>query len=99
MKVKIDELEGMALDWAIAKAIGKYVASYSTDWSQGGPLIESESITVGLCINPNEPKWLAYAYRGPKSYNGRSDKPLIAVCRAIIASKLGDEIEIPEELA
>ena len=67
---------------------------YSTDWSQGGPIIERERIT----IDPFDdfPNWCAtipghqYRVYGPTL--------LIAAMRCYVASKLGDEVDIPEEL-
>ena len=48
--MKTSELTGAALDWAVAKAIGEYkpvpVPNYSTDWAQGGPIIEREKIEI-----------------------------------------------------
>ena len=52
-KIKTSELTGAALDWAVAKCEGvklKYGLTdderYSTDWSQGGPIIEREFISL-----------------------------------------------------
>ncbi len=28
----------------------------------------------------------------------KGERPLIAVCRAVVATKLGDEVDIPDEL-
>jgi hypothetical protein len=65
--------------------------SPSTDWSQGGPIIERE----GIALLP-EHEWCGYID------NIRSQKygptPLIAAMRCYVASKLGDIIDIPEEL-
>lgn len=65
----------------------------SEDWSQGGPIIERQEIE----LVPKGMHWDAYAdedshvpYPGPT--------PLIAAMRCYVASKLGDEVEIPEEL-
>lgn len=38
------ELEGKALDEAVAKVLGAPDAPYSTDWAYGGPLIERFAI-------------------------------------------------------
>ena len=67
----------------------------STDWSQGGPIIERERITIRYWNNTQ----LVHAYM-PSNENWYSDasSPLIAAMRAYVASKLGDEVEIPEEL-
>jgi len=71
---------------------------YSTNWALGGPIIERELIRVvapkvqGVC-------WVA---RSPDGINAWHEAigptPLIAAMRCYVASKLGDEIKIPEEL-
>ena len=72
--------------------------SPSTDWSQGGPIIEREGI--GLDFSPPEeelqPAWIAVDRSG--AFIGEADKPLIAAMRCYIASKLGDTVTIPDEL-
>lgn len=68
----------------------------STDWGQGGPIIEREGITVAP--DDVEP-WCAFIDRGTAEdviYGGTT--PLIAAMRCYVASKLGDEVELPEEL-
>ena len=69
----------------------------STDWSQGGPIVERERISVvdvdgydfwkADKLNKEAIPVISY---GPT--------PLIAAMRCYVASKLGDEVEIPEEL-
>lgn len=100
--MKTSELKGAALDWVVAKCEGASVHSpdwdnryldaydYSTDWAQGGPIIEREVITLnwrGL--------WAARLVDGVWSLG---NTPLEAAMRCYVASKLGDDIEIPEEL-
>ena len=64
----------------------------STDWSQGGPLIERENI----CLWSEGYDWEAKIHIGSLA---EWDKyPLIAAMRCYVASKMGDEVEIPEEL-
>jgi hypothetical protein len=102
--MKTSELTGAALDWAVAKCEGAtdfwfdtvathwvkldgkdralrqgWAQSYlpSTDWSEGGPIIEREGINL-------------FQRKGPT--------PLIAAMRCYVASKMGDYVEIPEEL-
>ena len=64
----------------------------STDWSQGGPIIERERLDIygydgeNWCANDN----LRATQYGPT--------PLIAAMRCYVASKLGDEVEIPKEI-
>jgi hypothetical protein len=68
--------------------------SYSTDWSDGGPIIERERINVDP--SPDNPEWYAYFDNGGKWFSGPT--PLVAAMRCYVASKLGDEVKIPEEL-
>lgn len=75
MKIKTSELNDIALDWAVAKCeepsgrdnaeqflrdhrIG-FSTRYSTNWSQGGPIIERENIDVHA-PRPVWPHWKAY---------------------------------------
>jgi len=65
----------------------------STDWSQGGPIIEREGIellceSLGFC-------WVAIPQKGPE---WRGPTPLIAAMRCYVASKLGAEVDVPELL-
>lgn len=72
---------------------------YSTDWAQGGPIIEREGITV----SKEDGAWSAYFRENLFEDDGSEHwqtgpTPLIAAMRVFVASKLGDEVEIPEEL-
>ena len=69
--------------------------SYSTDWSQGGPIIEREGITLERFKNSN--KWSAFMF-STGDCEMSCDTPLIAAMRCYVASKLGDNIDIPKEL-
>ena len=116
MKIKTNELQGAALDWAVAKCEGfvpftdgvswvvdkdgAYIQlpNYSTDWAQGGPIIEREKIDVCWCK-----KWFAWAktkFEEPSDEEPELRKegptPLIAAMRCYVASELGDEVELPE---
>ena len=64
----------------------------STDWSQGGPIIERERLDV---LYEHDLRWLAVPQKGVESYG---PTPLIAAMRCYVASRLGDDVEIPEEL-
>lgn len=74
----------------------------STDWSQGGPISERARI-CSRTIAQDGMYWSAYinpggstrASLGEPSYGPTE---LIAKMRCYVASKLGDEVEIPEEL-
>lgn len=66
----------------------------STDWSQGGPIIEREKMQLTYSDGA---EWGAYIWTG-ESFAGWGPTPLIAAMRCFCCSKLGDEIDIPEEL-
>ena len=74
----------------------------SADWAQGGPIIEREGVEVGPApgVRPVGEVWLAKLPCGPESRKHRQhgSTPLIVAMRCYVASKLGDEIEIPAEL-
>jgi len=96
-EMKTSELSGVQLNWAVFEAeYGKpyeFTNAYkpSEDWAQGGSIIEREKIA--LFLNGND-EWASTD--GIK--NAVGDTPLIAAMRCYVASKLGDEVEIPEEL-
>ncbi len=128
MKIKTNELTGLALDWAVAKCEGRctdmlpidddqpYGESfwvlegntdymYSTRWNAGGPIIDrmklnrlttntwggyTASVKVTL-INTDDDEYMVWTH-------GSGPTPLIAAMRCYVASKLGDEVDVPEEL-
>ena len=65
----------------------------SSLWAQGGPIIEREGISWHC---GNKSSWHAYVYGGSENTTGPT--PLIAAMRCYVAAKMGDTIEIPEEL-
>ena len=132
MKVKTSELQGAALDWAVAKCEGDKVfrprigrpdnwdkeaymqrgeddrwvvrvqnptvAQFvdwtycpSRSWMQGGPIIERERFHV----RPFGLSWEC-SMGGDIWFKGPT--PLVAAMRCYVASKLGDEVAIPEAL-
>lgn len=70
----------------------------STNWSQGGPIIERESINTRYDPDCNK----AQAWEASDDIDFfeamYGTTPLIAAMRCFVASKLGDDIEIPEGL-
>lgn len=69
-------------------AAGPY--SPSTNWAQGGPIIERERIRLDPdSEDGQEGEWYADTHRDC----GRSDAPLIAAMRAYVASKFGREFK------
>ena len=77
------------------RAVKNGMASPSTDWSQGGPIIEREKIGS---LHEARGVWSASTkWEDPaKVFYGKTK--LIAAMRCYVASKLGDEVEIPNEL-
>jgi hypothetical protein len=70
--------------------------AYSTDWSQGGPIIERE---IAKIERFSDALWEATAYtKNAQDIVQYGPTPLVAAMRCYVASKLGDNIEIPEEL-
>ena len=75
----------------------------STDWAQGGPIIEREKIA--LTWYPDDKEWIAGVdFQHPRFSNviayeeQYGPTPLIAAMRCFVAYKLGDEVDVPEEL-
>lgn len=73
--------------------------SPSRVWAQAGPIIEREKIelTLDRCNG-----WFAGCKQMPVTslhkHQGRGPTPLIASMRCYVESKLGDVVDIPEEL-
>jgi hypothetical protein len=110
--MKTSELQGAALDWAVHTAQGlsdEYCVvvdniygpqwrgpEYSTSWQEGGPIIDrfrpqfiqsfSDRVTVQKIDNEGK----NFVQHGPTL--------LVAAMRCFVASKLGEEVDIPEEL-
>ena len=122
--MKTSELTGASLDWAVAicetpnvanrlekKRKPDLVANFkpSTDWAQGGPIIERERFAR---ITLNVANQYTASIRNNIHYidldgdeavrlvwiHGTGSTPLIAAMRCYVASKLGDTVEIPKEL-
>lgn len=69
---------------------------FSSDWSHGGPIIDRKKIS----IIEYDGVWKARKENeGTPDSIGSGPTPLIAAMRCRVASKLGDAIEIPKELA
>jgi hypothetical protein len=117
--------DGITRCIVVAAASGVYKGTWkpTVNWSQGGPIIERERITV-LCAEGDyssrlrgyKTLWVAeigqqnpdtvYGSQGDDwgqhyqiAYDGASGPtPLITAMRCYVTAKLGDEVEIPEEL-
>lgn len=67
----------------------------SSDWAQGGPIIEREIIEITRGGAYTEHFWKAKR----NSTINYGPTPLIAAMRCYVARKLGDTVEIPKELS
>ncbi len=112
--MRTENLQGAALDWAVAKCEGVSVEhvndgitqcllmsmggrfSPSTNWAQGGPIIEREELT--LSCHWQRPYAIKVLVDEKRVVQGNGPTPLIAAMRCYVASKLGDTIDLPEEL-
>jgi hypothetical protein len=65
-------------------------------WYQGGPILDREEIGFAK-YGPNG-SWKAVIGATPRGTPHYGPTPLIAAMRCYVASKLGEEIEIPEGL-
>ena len=78
---------------------GKFAPS--TDWSQGGPLIQKHGCDLNCIAASN--CWEANCWDDqmptPSLHLAEAETPLIAACRAIVSAKLGDTVSVPAELA
>ena len=104
--MKTNELTGAALNWAVAKCEGHDVSDptwwptfwadccYSTDWVEAGEIIERE--IIGLDFDAAD-GWQARDF-DTQQITATGKTPLIAAMRCYVASKLGDEVEVPDEL-
>lgn len=133
IKVEVSKLTGIALDWAVFKAVNglmealrvvsftpddpfpkarwlEYTGAYgdvipwrpSSDWSQGGPLIQEHGIGF---YEISKDEWRAGTeltggddcgiYMDDGMYG---DTPLVASCRSIVASVFGNSVTVPEDL-
>jgi hypothetical protein len=123
MKIKTDELQGAALDWAVAKCEEpgltvetfkheweRYNYAASIDWAQGGPIIEREKLGMWWATHYVDGDGVEYGnhwYAETGCTDDNADgpyrvatgpTPLITAMRCYVATKLGDEIEVPEDL-
>ena len=108
--MKTSELTRHALDWAVHVALhgsctGHAEHEYSANWAQGGPIIEREGIDVHR-VNSElwSAKWWANnsgmaknpAQRFKQNIQTDGPTPLIAAMRCYVASRLGDDVDVPE---
>lgn len=74
----------------------------SQDWAQGGPIIQAERISI-FCEAGESASFASCNIEEGSNhwyvpFRVYGDTSLIAACRAIVIDKLGDIVEIPQEL-
>ena len=85
--------------------------SPTTDWAQGGLILDREITKVFRNVGgtwsamilkdvpiPPEDRGTSLALTRRAQWNGAGPTPLIAAMRCLVTSKLGSEIEVPDEL-
>ena len=99
--------DGITRCIVVAAPSGVYKGTWrpSINWAQSGPIVEREigNLWKNNKLDPNEPDvWTAAAYHkapdGTMLYYEDGPTPLIAAMRCFVSSKLGDEVDVPEEL-
>ena len=122
MEVNVNELTGMALDWAVGMAVGKSMVirspigqpdgprvvweqvgdhggvvwfAPSGNWAHGGPLIErfKPDMKIG-----NDGRLVALLHNDTVVTMCRGETYLIALCRVIVADRMGSVVNVPDEL-
>ena len=93
--MKTQDLIGPALKWAVAMAEGK-----AGDCEVHAGNVWYGRVTSGFVQDNPDTNW---CQGGPivercKGYDGIGPTLLIAAMRCYVASKLGDEVDVPEEL-
>lgn len=68
----------------------------SVDWGQAGPLLEDQRVDLHF----DGSAWWAQVGTAIRQHPAgvRHESPLVAVCRAIVADRLGDATQVPAEL-
>lgn len=84
---------------------GGWVFKPSTNWAQGGPIIDREFITVGPYHGTDgKAKGVFQAYIGwdkellDPLFQSDGPTPLIAAMRCYVSSCLGETIDVPDEI-
>lgn len=105
VRLQYDSREGLI----ISNVLGWIAYRPSVAWEQGGQFIEREMIDLRKVYSNGRPSTNPYdcwkaeiVFRDEKLVAGDffayGPTPLIAAMRCYVTSKLGDEVEVPEEL-
>lgn len=104
---QLDELVAKAVglevkrgDSGILYTINDYtphVYSPTQYWAQGGPIIERKKLCIDIDSAGVWLSWTKQNYDDEPRHMVSGPTPLIAAMRCLVASKLGDEVEVPNE--
>lgn len=74
--------------------------NYTSNWGRVGPIVDREDISIidKRFLGHPERKWMAYQYGGLMHESQFGPTHMVAAMRCYVFSKLGDFVEIPEEL-
>jgi hypothetical protein len=105
MKHKTAELEGALLDAAVEKIeaarFGMKVGpdhrcdQWHRNWAVSGPIIERERISTFQNTHGPWNGLMPQAHEDDDTFSAEGPTPLIAAMRAYVASRFGDEVELP----
>ncbi|AYN15459.1 DUF2591 domain-containing protein [Pseudomonas monteilii] len=70
------------------------------EWALGGPLFDKHCKGFGMLQDGTASRYRAFAYNRPTGFSRLAGGPTIltAGCRAIVALKIGDTVQVPKEL-
>lgn len=120
MKINANDLDGLALDWAVTMAerpdelryglddwreqrrsrvvSGEYDFRWHQSWNQAGAVIDREQINL-TTIHDSPGLWGAFYDDGQDhTFPHHGETPLLAAMRCFVAQKLGQTIDVPDEL-
>lgn len=82
-------------DGTLRVNFGGMYPEWSTDWQEGGAIIEREKIELEWGGNGGNENWWA-CINADEDHSGET--PLVAAMRCYVASMLGNDVEVPTEL-
>lgn len=81
------------------KALSVHSGLWTDDWAQGGPILDREGVAFTVNHDERCPIDLKFTAFMKNLGTGRQGPThLIAAMRCFVASRLGDEVDVPEEL-
>ena len=109
MRVKVSSATPQQLDWMVTYVLygeqahyiykhSKVRNQYASNWAHAGPIIEGERLCIDI---GHDGVWLAcnkQNYDDVPEFMHAGSTTLIAAMRCFVAFRLGDEVELPEEL-